>query len=91
MAGGVIHAESAVGDVYFYSPSGKEIMEPSKKVRVSLDENFSGSMLEDAVHEARKHAIGALRNKVEQKTRGSLCDLVVKNVEVRYKIQYGFS
>ena len=91
MAGGVIHAESAVGDAFFYSSSGKEILEPSKGVRVKLDENFGGSALEDAIHEARKHAVGAIKNKVEQKTRGSLCNVVVKNVEVKYKVKYGFS
>ena len=30
-------------------------------------------------------------DKVEQKTRGSLCNVVVKNVEVKYKVKYGFS
>lgn len=89
MAGVVINARSATGDVVFLSSSGKQLIEPSKDVRVSLNEEFAGVALEDALLEAKKFAVGAIKQKVEQKTRGFSCNLVVKKVDVKYTVKYG--
>jgi len=91
MAGGVIHVRAASGDVIFLSAAGKEILEPSKGVKVSLDEDFAGETLEDALQEAKKYAIGGIKQKVQQKTRGVLVKPVVRNLDVKYTVKYGFS
>jgi hypothetical protein len=90
MAGGVIIASKAVGDIYFLDDKGKEIMESSQDVEVKIDTEFAGITLKDAVDEAKRFATGALKKKVEQKRRGHDCTLVVRSVNVNYKVKYGF-
>jgi hypothetical protein len=90
MAGGVIKTKSATGDVYFISDGGKELKKPAKGVEVRFQESFPGSSVEEAVAEATKYAIGALRTKMEYQTRGIDCHLVVRNVKLKYGVEWGF-
>jgi len=90
MAGGVIHTQQASGDVYFLSREGEELIDPSLDVDVKIIEDFPGVTLSDAVEEAKRFAAGAIKKKVEQKTRGFDCCLVVKNIDIKYKVKYGF-
>ena len=91
MAGGVIKTKSATGDVYFMADSGKELKKPVKGIEVRFRESFPGMTVDDAVAEATKYAAGALRTKMEYQTRGIDCRLVVKNVKLRYDVEYGFA
>jgi hypothetical protein len=90
MAGGVIHITAAKGDVYFLSREGKEVLKPTKGVEVKLDEEFGAVSIGDAIAEAKKFSVGALQQKVSEKTRGFTCQVVVKNIDVKYRIKYGF-
>ncbi|MBN1410494.1 MAG: hypothetical protein JW969_06590 [Spirochaetales bacterium] len=90
MKGGIIKATLAKGDVFFLDGAGKEVIKASQDLKVKIDEEFAGVTMADALEEAKKFAIGALKNKVDQKTRGIDCYLVVKNVNIRYKVKYGF-
>ena len=90
MAGGVIHVSGAKGDVFFLSREGKEVLKPTKGVEVKLDEEFGGMTIGDALEEARKFSVGPMQQKVSEKTRGFTCQVVVKNIDVRYRIKYGF-
>ena len=44
----------------------------------------------DAVDEAKRFAMGAFKNKMQQRIRGKNCSIVPKNIDVDYKIKYGF-
>lgn len=90
MAGGVIQTEKATGDVFYLSREGKELLEPSMDVEVKIKEEFPGVTLGDAIEEAKRFAIGAIKNKVQQRTRGITCSIIVRNVDIKYKIKYGF-
>ena len=90
MAGGVIHVTHAKGDVFFLNREGKEVLKPTKGVEVNLDEEFGGSSIHEAIEEAKKFSVGAMQQKVSEKTRGFTCQVVVKNIDVRYRIKYGF-
>ncbi len=90
MAGGVIHVNSGKGDVLFLSPEGKEVLSPSKNVTVKLSEDFAGMTISEALMEAKKFAVGALQQRVAEKMRGFKCQPVVRNVDVKYTIKYGF-
>ena len=90
MAGGVIHVHSGKGDVFFLSPEGKEVLDPSKNVSVKLDQEFAGMTIGEAILEAKKFAVGAIQQRVAEKSRGFKCQPVVRNVDVKYKIKYGF-
>jgi hypothetical protein len=91
MAGGVIHVSAASGDCFFISPEGKEVLKPTKNVDVRLNKDFGGVTIKDAVDEAKKFSVGAMQQKVSEKTRGFTCQVVVRNIEVKYKIKYGFT
>jgi hypothetical protein len=90
MGGGIIHAKKASGDVYFINNEGKEVIDPSKDVEVKMDDDFPGIVLGDAIEEAKRFAIGAIKKKVAQKMRGFDCNPVVRNVKIEYKVRYGF-
>ncbi|MBN1410066.1 MAG: cyclic nucleotide-binding domain-containing protein [Spirochaetales bacterium] len=90
MAGGVIITSEASGDVYFLDNQGKEVIESSQDVEVKMREEFAGISLKDAVDEAKRFAIGALKKKTDQKRRGHDCTIVVRNVKIDYKVKYGF-
>lgn len=90
MAGGVIFAEKADGDCYFIDELGKEVLPPSFHVEVPVNLTFGGVSIEDAIEEAKRYAVGALKNKMQQKIRGKSCSIVPKNIDVDYKIKYGF-
>jgi hypothetical protein len=90
MAGGVIHVTHAKGDVFFLNREGKEVLKPTKGVEVNLDEEFGGTSIGEAIEEAKRFSIGAMQQKVSEKTRGFTCQVVVKNIDVRYRIKYGF-
>ncbi len=90
MAGGVIQTEKASGDVFYLSTEGKELMKPSMGIEVKFKEEFPGVTLGDAREEAKRFAIGAIKNKVQQRTRGITCTIIVRNVDIQYKIKYGF-
>jgi hypothetical protein len=91
MQGGIIIATKVQGDVHFIDKLGKEVIKSSQDLEVKMNEEFAGSTVEDALAEAKKFAIGALKNKVDQKTRGFNCTCVVKNVNIKYKVKYGFT
>jgi hypothetical protein len=91
MGGGIIKARKGIGDVYFMNKDGKEVMNASRGVEVTLEEEFSGFSVRDAIEEAKKYAIGAIQKKVAQKLRGFDCLPVVKDVKINYKIKYGFA
>lgn len=90
MAGGVIYAEKAKGDVFFINDAGKDVLPPSYDVEVPIKLTFGGLSLEDAVAEARRYAVGAFKNKMQQKIRGKACMIVPRNIDVEFKIKYGF-
>jgi len=90
MAGGVILAEKATGDIYFIDESGKEVLPHSADVEIPIKRTFGGLCVEDALDEARRYAIGALKNKMQQKIRGKSCSIVPRNIDVDYTIKYGF-
>ncbi len=88
--GGVIKIEKALGDVYFVFEDGREAMPPVFKAEVKIKQEFGGMTLNDAVAEAERFIIGALKNKMQEKIRGKGCFIVPRNIDVRYKIKYGF-
>lgn len=88
--GGVITIERATGDVFFVYEDGREAMPPVYKVEVKIKQEFGGLQLKDAVAEAERYVIGALKNKMQQKIRGKGCFIVPRNIEIRHKIIYGF-
>ena len=90
MTGGVIQTEKASGDAFYLSREGKEVMKPSMNIEVKIKEEFPGVTLGDAINEAKRFAIGAIQNRVQQKTRGVTCSIIVRNIEIKYKIKYGF-
>lgn len=90
MAGGVIHVTHARGDVFFFNRKGKEVLKPTKGIEVNFDEEFGGTNLSEAIEEAKRFSVGAMQQRVSEKTRGFTCQVVVKNVDVRYRIKYGF-
>jgi len=90
MAGGVIRVTHAKEDVFFLNIEGNEVLKPSKGVEVNLDEEFGGTRLGEAIEEAKKFTVGTMQQRVAEKTRGFTCQVVAKNVEVRYRIKYGF-
>jgi hypothetical protein len=90
MAGGVIKVEYVTGDIYFIDDNGKEVFPPNFKVEVKVEEEFGGLSINDAVEEAKKFAIGALKNRMQQKVRTKFCTIIPKNIDVDYKIKYGF-
>ncbi|MBN1697857.1 MAG: cyclic nucleotide-binding domain-containing protein [Spirochaetales bacterium] len=90
MGGGIIHAQKAAGDVYFINNQGKEVIDPSKDVEVKMDEDFPGVIISDAIEEAKRFAIGAIKKKIAQKMRGFDCNAVVRNIKLEYKIKFGF-
>ena len=91
MGGGIITAKKGVGDVYFINKDGKQVMNASKGVEVTMGEEFSGYSVRDAIEEAKKFAIGAIQKKVAQKLRGFDCLPIVKAVKINYQIKYGFT
>ncbi len=91
MAGGVITARKATGDVHFLSAEGsKELYPPAREVSVKLGKEFGGLAIGDAVEDAKRFAIGALQQKMAYKTRYQNCQLIVKNLKVDFVIKYGF-
>ncbi len=90
MTGGVIKTKSVTADVAFVSNEGKEVLPQSKGVEVKIIEEFSGRTIPEALEEAKKYAVGAIQKKVAQKTRGFFCRSVVKNLDVKYTVKYGF-
>ena len=91
MAGGVIIAKKATGDVHFLSPDGtREVFPRALAVTVKLAKEFGGLQIDDAVEEAKRFAIGALQQKMAYKTRGKDCQVIVKNLRVDYTAKYGF-
>lgn len=90
MSGGVIKVKKASGDVYFLNRQGKEVIDPSKDVEVKIDEEFPGLSLNDAVEEAKRFAMGAIKKKVSQKMRGFDCCAVVRNIKIGYNVKFGF-
>lgn len=90
MAGGIITVKGGEGDAYFLSSEGKEVLKPSIDVSVKASEEFAGMTLKDALDEARRFIISAVKVKMEQKTRGKSCFITVRNVRVDYKIKFGF-
>jgi hypothetical protein len=90
MAGGVIVSEHATGDVYFVDDVGKEVLPPAYKVEVQFTEEFGGMSIPEAIEEAKRFAIGAFKNKMQQRIRGTNCTIVPKNIDVDYKVKYGF-
>ncbi|MBN1524276.1 MAG: hypothetical protein JW904_07340 [Spirochaetales bacterium] len=91
MAGGVITVEKARADVYFLSGAGKDVFPPDYNMEVKFSREFGGVSLQDAVAEAKKYAVGVFTNKVQQKIRGKGCTVVVRDIEIRYSIKYGFN
>ncbi|MBN2442116.1 MAG: cyclic nucleotide-binding domain-containing protein [Spirochaetales bacterium] len=91
MGGGVIDVYKGSGSVYFISRQGKEVIEPSKDVDVKINEEFAGFTLNDAIEEAKRFIMGALKKKVAQKMRGFDCYAVVRDIRVSYKIKFGFA
>jgi hypothetical protein len=90
MNGGVILTEKATGDVFYLSREGKELLEPTMNIEVKIKEEFPGVTINDAIEEAKRFAIGAIKNKVMQRTRGITCVIIVRNLDIKYKIKYGF-
>jgi hypothetical protein len=90
MAGGVIIVEKALGDVYFVGNDGTEVLPPVFKVEATIKQEFGGLSIEDAIEEAKRYAIGAFKNKMQQKIRGKSCNIFPKNIDVEYKVKYGF-
>jgi hypothetical protein len=88
--GGVITIDKAIGDVFFVFEDGREAMPPVHKVEVKIKQEFGGLMLSDAIAEAERFAIGAFKNKMQQKIRGKGCFIVPKNIDIKYKVKYGF-
>ncbi len=88
--GGVIKIDKAVGDVYFVYDDGREAMPPVFKVDVKIKQEFGGIALTDAIAEAERFAIGAIKNKMQQKIRGKGCFIVPKNIDIKYTIKFGF-
>ena len=89
--GGVISVTKASGNIYFLDNKGEEVLPSLKNVTVSFTETFAGMTLKDAVEEAKRFAIGALKRKTDQRTSGKICNVVVHQVNVTYKIKYGFT
>jgi hypothetical protein len=90
MAGGVIVADQATGDVYFLDESGKEVLPTTFGVEVKFTEEFGGMTIPEALEEAKRFAAGAFKNKMQQRVRGKDCMIVPKNIDVDYKVKYGF-
>lgn len=90
MGGGVIIVTKGTGDVYFLNRQGKQVIDPSKDVEVRINEEFPGITLNDAVEEAKRFIMGAIKKKVSQKMRGFDCCAVVRDIRVSYKIKFGF-
>jgi hypothetical protein len=91
MKGGLINVTKAKGDVYFLSREGKEVFDPLLDVEVIIDQDFPGISLKDSVAEAERFAVGAIKQKVQQNMRGKTCFPIVRSVDIRYKIKYGFT
>jgi len=91
MGGGIIAVKTASADAYFLNRKGEEVIPPSKDVEVKIDEEFPGLHLKDAIEEAKRWVIGAIKKKVAQKTRGFDCSTVVRNIKLNYKIRFGFT
>ncbi len=91
MAGGVITARKATGDVHFVSADGsRELYDPAREVTVKLGKEFGGLAIDDALEDAKRFATGALQQKMAYKTRYQNCQLVVKNLKVDFIVKYGF-
>jgi hypothetical protein len=90
MKGGVINVTKAKGDVYFLSREGKEVLDPLFDIEVSINQEFPGITLSDSVAEAQRFAIGAVKQKVQQYMRGKTCFPIVRDLDITYKIKYGF-
>jgi hypothetical protein len=91
MKGGVINVTKAKGDVYFLSREGKQVFDPLLDVEVKIDQDFPGISLKDSLAEAERFAVGAIKQKVQQNMRGKTCFPIVRDVDIRYKIKYGFT
>jgi hypothetical protein len=90
MAGGVIIAEKATGAVNFVDGNGAEVLPPVFNIEVDLKQEFGGLTKEDAIEEAKRYAIGAFKNKMQQKIRGKNCTIIPRNIEIQYTVKYGF-
>jgi hypothetical protein len=90
MKGGVIKVEKAKGDVYFVTREGKEVLDPLFGVEVQINQEFPGITLKDSIAEAQRFAIGAIVQKMQQNIRGKSCLPIVRNVDISYKIKFGF-
>jgi hypothetical protein len=88
--GGVIKIDRVTGDVYFVFEDGREALPPVFKVEVKIKQEFGGMVLSDALVEAERFAIGAIKNKMQQKIRGKGCFIVPKNIDIKYTVKYGF-
>jgi hypothetical protein len=88
--GGVIKIEKATGDAFFVYEDGREAMPPVHNVEVKIKQEFGGIKLADAIAEAERFVIGAIKNKMQQKIRGKGCYIVPRNIDVKYNIIYGF-
>ncbi|MBN2535190.1 MAG: cyclic nucleotide-binding domain-containing protein [Spirochaetales bacterium] len=91
MGGGVIIVNKGSGDAYFLNRQGKEVIDPSRDVEVRINEEFPGITLNDAVEEAKRFIMGAIKKKVAQKMRGFDCCAVIRDIKVSYKIKFGFA
>lgn len=91
MNGGIIIVTNARGNVHFISPKGDDVLPPMFDVEVKLNREFAGLNLRDAVSDAKSFAAGALKQKVQQKMRGKTCFPVVGNIDIHYRIKYGFA
>jgi hypothetical protein len=65
-------------------------MVPVHQVEVKIKQEFGGMKLTDAIAEAERFAIGALKNKMQQKIRGKACYIVPRNIVIKHKIVFGF-
>ncbi len=90
MAGGVIVADEATADVYFVDEKGDDVLPPTYGVKVKFTEEFGGMTIPEAIEEAKKFATGAFKNKMQQRIRGKNCTIVPKNIDVDYKVKFGF-
>jgi hypothetical protein len=86
--GGVISVSKASGDIYFIDQNGKDVLKPRKNVEIRLGQDFPGLTLEDALHEAKKYAIGALKAKMSQDVRHE-CSMKVDKLRLNYSVKYG--
>lgn len=90
MKGGVINVSKARGDVYFLSREGEEVLKPMLNVEAEINRDFPGMSLKDSVAEAERFVVGAIKQKVQQHMRGKTCFPIVRDIDIRYKIKYGF-